>query len=133
MYGVPVEHKQVFLNLVGNPVQAMPEGGTLRLRVQERHEREGGRGTVISVLDTGSDIKPENGKQLFEPFFTTKSTKGTGLGLWVSRGIMQEYGGSIRFRSLRQPTGNVAYFSMFLPDTNRAALIAASAAQANAH
>ena len=131
MYGFPVELKQVFLNLIGNAVQAMPEGGTLRLRVQERHEREDSRGTVISVLDTGSGIKPEHARQLFEPFFTTKSTKGTGLGLWISRGIVQKYGGSIRFRSLRQPAGNVTCFSVFLPDTNRAALLAATAAQAS--
>ena len=126
LYGFPVELKQVFLNLIGNAVQAMPDGGTLRLRVQERHEREGERGTVISVLDTGSGIKPENGKQLFEPFFTTKSTKGTGLGLWISRGIVQKYGGSIRFRSIRRAEGNVTCFSVFLPDTNRNAAIAAA-------
>ncbi|HEX9199896.1 MAG TPA: ATP-binding protein [Acidobacteriaceae bacterium] len=115
--GFPVELKQVFLNLIGNSVQAMPDGGTLRLRVAECPPWSNGiGGTCVSIIDTGSGIGPEHAKQLFEPFFTTKSTKGTGLGLWISKGIVQKYGGTIRFRSLRRSDGNITCFRVFFPD-----------------
>jgi len=72
-------------------------------------------GICISLLDTGSGIQPEHSKRLFEPFFSTKSEKGTGLGLWISNGIITKYEGRIRFRSLRLSRGNVTCFSVFLP------------------
>jgi PAS domain S-box-containing protein len=121
--GFPVELKQVFLNLIGNAVQAMPQGGKLRLRILEiepREERSGG--IAVSITDTGSGISAENAKHLFEPFFTTKSDKGTGLGLWISKGIIQKYGGTIRFRSLLHSAGNATCFQVFFPDTNRNAI-----------
>jgi PAS domain S-box-containing protein len=114
--GFPVELKQVFLNLIGNAMQAMPDGGRLRLHVFES-SRRGDRnpGTWISVCDTGIGIDAEHARHLFEPFFTTKSAKGTGLGLWISKGIIQKYGGSINFRSLRRADRNVTCFQIFLP------------------
>ena len=114
--GFPSELKQVFLNLVGNAIQAMPEGGRLRVRVSEvpgnPHKL---RGIRVSVCDTGSGINPADAKRLFEPFFTTKSTKGTGLGLWISKGIVQKYDGAIRFRSIRLNGARATCFSVFLP------------------
>jgi PAS domain S-box-containing protein len=119
IWGFPVELKQVFLNLIGNAVQAMPEGGTLRLHVFEsswqRHQRPE---VCISICDTGTGIDPENAKHLFEPFFTTKSTKGTGLGLWISKGIIQKYGGAIRFRSASLTGRNITCFQVRLPDAD---------------
>jgi PAS domain S-box-containing protein len=115
--GFPVELKQVFLNLIGNAIQAMPEGGRLRLHVFAPWPRSDQRSLVcISICDTGSGIDPEHAKYLFEPFFTTKSTKGTGLGLWISKGIIQKYGGSIRFRSMPVASGHVTCFQVLLPD-----------------
>ncbi len=114
--GFPVELKQVFLNLIGNAVQAMPDGGTLRLHVYEslrRADRQ--EGTCICVCDTGIGIDAEHARHLFEPFFTTKSAKGTGLGLWISKGIIQKYGGTISFRSIRRPGNNITCFRIFLP------------------
>jgi PAS domain S-box-containing protein len=114
--GFPVELKQVFLNLIGNSVQAMPDGGKLRLHVfpaSRRGDRQAG--TWVTVCDTGVGIDAEHARHLFEPFFTTKSAKGTGLGLWISRGIIQKYGGSIRFRSLRNSGRNITCFQIFLP------------------
>lgn len=112
----PAELKQVFLNLVGNALQAMPKGGRLRVTIRETAERGRlPRGIRISVCDTGSGIRPEDAKRLFEPFFTTKSTKGTGLGLWISKGIVQKYDGTIRFRSLRMNGGSATCFSVFIP------------------
>ena len=121
LQGFAVELKQVFLNLIANAVQAMPEGGKLRLRVATRHSHRNGRagGIRVSIVDTGTGIGPEEGQYLFEPFFTTKSTKGTGLGLWISKGIVQKYGGTIRFRSLRRTTGNITCFQILFPDLHR--------------
>jgi PAS domain S-box-containing protein len=114
--GFPGELKQVFLNLIGNAIQAMPEGGRLRIRVAEAVEKSQQReGVRVFICDTGSGIRPEDAKQLFEPFFTTKSTKGTGLGLWISKGIVQKYQGIIRFRSMKLLRGNITAFSVFIP------------------
>jgi PAS domain S-box-containing protein len=117
LFGFPLELKQVFLNLIGNAVQAMPEGGRLRLRVQEcRDHATQSRGLAICVSDTGSGIRPEDAKRLFEPFFSTKSAKGTGLGLWISKGIIQKYDGRIHFRSLRLGNGCTTCFRVFIPE-----------------
>jgi PAS domain S-box-containing protein len=117
--GFPVELKQVFLNLIGNAVQAMPEGGTLRLHVFESRRSQRQRPEVcVSVCDTGTGLNPEHAKHLFEPFFTTKSVKGTGLGLWISKGIVQKYGGTIRFRSFSFKNQNITCFKVTLPDAD---------------
>ena len=114
--GFPVELRQVFLNLVGNAVQAMPGGGRLRVYVREATDWMGQRrGTAISIVDTGIGIRPEDSKRLFQPFFSTKSTKGTGLGLWISKGIVQKYDGSLICRSYRTQRGCVTCFRVFLP------------------
>jgi signal transduction histidine kinase len=72
---------------------------------------------------------------LFEPFFTTKSTKGTGLGLWISKGIVQKYQGNIRFRSVKLTDGNITAFSVFIPKSAPAEVLesrfTASASVAN--
>ena len=118
--GFPVELRQVFLNLIGNAVQAMPDGGQLRLRVADCHSSASRMsGVSVSITDTGTGIEPEQAQHVFEPFFTTKSTKGTGLGLWISKGIVQKYGGTIHFRSLRRPGGNITCFRVFFPDPHR--------------
>jgi signal transduction histidine kinase len=66
-------------------------------------------------MDTGTGIRPEDARQLFEPFFSTKSTKGTGLGLWISKGIVQKYEGRISFKSHRHADGFITCFRVFLP------------------
>jgi PAS domain S-box-containing protein len=116
--GFPVELRQVFLNLVGNAVQAMPAGGTLGITVREATDWSNQRrGTVISILDSGVGINPEDAKRLFQPFFSTKSTKGTGLGLWISKGIVQKYDGTLSCRSIRTLRGSATCFRVFLPVT----------------
>ena len=117
IHGFPVELKQVFINLIGNAAQAMPDGGRLRLHVfQSQHRINQRAGVCVSISDTGTGIDPEHAKHLFEPFFTTKSIKGTGLGLWISKGIIQKYGGGIRFRSLSLGGRNITCFQVFLPE-----------------
>ena len=114
--GFPVELRQVFFNLIGNAIQAMAEGGVLRVHMRDSWNRTTGRTELcISVCDTGAGVKPEHGKHLFEPFFTTKSSKGTGLGLWISKGIIQKYEGNIRFRSIPFKGGHVTSFCVSLP------------------
>jgi len=116
IYGFPVELRQIFLNLIGNAVQAMQDGGVLRLSVHQATDWATQRqGIAISIIDTGAGIMPEHAKHLFEPFFSTKSTKGTGLGLWISKGIVQKYNGSIAYRSFRYQEGCVTCFRVFLP------------------
>jgi PAS domain S-box-containing protein len=114
--GYPAELRQVFLNLVGNAIQAMPNGGVLGVFVRETTDwTRNLRGTLVSIIDTGVGIQPEDAQQLFQPFFSTKSTKGTGLGLWISKGIVQKYEGRITYRTVRSKTGNVTCFRIFLP------------------
>jgi PAS domain S-box-containing protein len=114
--GFPGELKQVFLNLICNAIESMPDGGRLRISVGESSGAHfHSRGTRISISDTGVGISSEDEKKLFEPFFSKKSTKGTGLGLWISKGIIQKHEGRIRFRSLRLPSGNATCFSVLIP------------------
>lgn len=112
----PGELKQVFLNLIGNAIEAMPNGGILRVHVRGRSDAHSRPDFVrVSIMDTGTGISAKDAKRLFEPFFSTKLSKGTGLGLWISKGIVQKYEGSIRFRSMRLPGGNVTCFSVAIP------------------
>jgi PAS domain S-box-containing protein len=114
--GFPVELRQVFLNLISNAIQAMPEGGILSVTVRESTDwtlRR--RGVLVSIVDTGKGIGPEDARHLFQPFFSTKSTKGTGLGLWISKGIVQKYDGRISFRSRRGKAASATSFRVFLP------------------
>ncbi len=116
--GFPVELRQVFLNLIGNAIQAMPDGGVLGINVHEATDwTTNQRGTIASILDTGKGIRPEDHGRLFQPFFSTKSTKGTGLGLWISQGIVQKHEGRITCRTFRFGDGSVTCFRVFLPGT----------------
>lgn len=98
--------KQVVLNLISNASGAMPEGGTLTLRTVRS-----GSEIAVSVADTGIGIPAENLPRIFDPFFTT-SSRGTGLGLSVSLGIVQGHGGRITAES-REGQGSV--FTVWLP------------------
>jgi signal transduction histidine kinase len=78
----------------------MADGGSLQVRVATSRDWSSGReGVRITVADNGSGIPRNHLRQIFEPFYTTKKDTGTGLGLWVSRGIVEKHGGSIRVRS----------------------------------
>jgi two-component system, NtrC family, sensor kinase len=118
IHGFPVELRQIFLNLIGNAIQAMPNGGFLRLSVREGVDwATQRRGISVCITDTGVGIQPHDAKKLFEPFFSTKSTKGTGLGLWISKGIAQKYDGSIAFRSYCQGSTSITSFRVFFPSS----------------
>jgi len=100
------ELQQVLVNLMVNAVHAMPQGGTLHLATRD----EGDDAVAIEVADTGSGLTEELLARLFQPF-VTRRPDGTGLGLWISRGLVERYGGDIR-ASNRQQGG--ALFSVWL-------------------
>jgi signal transduction histidine kinase len=100
--------QQVFLNLLLNAIQAMPEGGTITLTTAFD---AAGNQVKIDMADTGSGIAQEDLARIFEPFFTTKEG-GTGLGLCVSDRLIREHGGSIAVTS---QAGRGSVFTVSLP------------------
>ncbi len=92
--GVESEIRQVLLNLVVNALDALPVGGALTVRT-----RRSGDEIRILVADNGQGIPPSSRSMIFEPFFTTKPETGTGLGLWVTKSIVEKHGGTLRFFS----------------------------------
>jgi len=99
IHGNPGKLQQVFLNLLLNAKDAMPDGGTLKVSTKN------GPGVHVTVADSGSGIAPEHIARIYDPFFTTKTSngsgerRGTGLGLSVTYGIIQEHAGKIRVES----------------------------------
>jgi PAS domain S-box-containing protein len=118
--GFSGELHQLFSNLIVNAVEAMPEGGRLRVRVSKRHEANGrGRaGVRVTLADTGTGISEHGRAHLFEPFYTTKRDSGTGLGLWLSEGIVRKHDGSIQVRTCTRPGRSGTVFSLFLPGSS---------------
>ncbi len=119
--------KQVFVNILMNAIHATPPGGTITARTSSRvlnkvdHDdgsreadriREGETVVIAEVIDTGSGIPEEKLQHIFDPFFTTKATgKGTGLGLTVTKKIVELHGGSLDIRNRKE--GGVAVTVMF--------------------
>jgi two-component system NtrC family sensor kinase len=91
----PQELQQVVINLLINAIQAMPEGGELKLVTRDWLDDTGQpQGAMISVLDSGPGLSDTVRERLFSPFFTTKND-GNGLGLWISLGLVERYGGRL--------------------------------------
>jgi two-component system, NtrC family, sensor kinase len=101
------ELQQVLINLMINAIQAMPEGGELLLRSADLTDAQGRAGVVINVSDTGPGLSPATLARLFTPFYTTKND-GNGLGLWISLGLVERYGGSIRAGNRRDQGDDAA-------------------------
>jgi PAS domain S-box-containing protein len=111
----PGELRQVLSNLVLNALEAVPDSGKIAIRVRKATGKLGQSGIRITVADNGSGIALENLPHIFEPFFTTKASKGTGLGLWVSHGIVHKHEGSIHVRSSVDLLRHGTCFAVFLP------------------
>jgi len=109
------EIRQVLVNLIANAVDAMPTGGKLFLRgVKSPHPKTSVPGIRISVVDHGTGISKATLRRMFEPFFTTKGDTGTGLGLWLTKDIIDRHQGLIQVRNHNHPRG--AVFSIWLPE-----------------
>lgn len=106
------ELRQVMTNLLLNALDAVQEGGELRVRVSVF---DGGRRACVTIADNGSGVPKELRGRLFEPFFSTKQAKGTGLGLWVSRSIVKKYGGTIALRTSDAAGRSGSVFRVCLP------------------
>lgn len=99
------ELKQVLANLLSNAIDAVDSGGNIRIAL--KHPGDKTKNIELLIEDDGPGVPAENLERIFEPFFTTKKDVGTGLGLWVTREIVERHGGTIRVNS-RNGRGNSA-------------------------
>jgi PAS domain S-box-containing protein len=112
----PGEIRQVLSNLVGNAIEAMPEGGRMVIQSRTAIDWKAGRkGISLTVADTGCGIDPQVQAKVFEPFFTTKGTSGTGLGLWVSAEIVRRHHGYMSIHSSQREGRSGTVMRLFLP------------------
>jgi two-component system CheB/CheR fusion protein len=111
---LPGEMQQVFANLISNALDAMDNDGRLLLSISESPAFSNSHQTFVrvTVADTGSGMVETTRRHLFEPFFTTKGETGTGLGLWVSREILDKHHVSLKLRST---PGKGTVFSLTFP------------------
>jgi len=119
--GISGELRQILSNLLANGLDACEKGATMRVDTNAAIDpRDPTRtGVRITVADTGCGIQPNHLQRIFEPFFTTKKDTGTGLGLWVSRELVEKQGGSLRVRSSTSNGRSGTVFSIFLPAEGR--------------
>ncbi len=116
----PGELRQVFANLVGNAFDASRQGGRIILRERAAtHPKNGQHGVRATVADTGLGMSADVKNHLFEPFQSTKGNNGNGLGLWISKGIIDKHRGSIQVRSSTRPGKSGTVFSIFIPFDRR--------------
>ena len=119
--GFPAELRQVFNNLLSNAAEAAGHDGQVRVTLLPEHggirEEHPQPGATIAICDNGPGIPSDVLSQLFQPFFTTKGEQGTGLGLWVSRGIVQKHGGSITVETHTEGDVHGSTVRVFLPAT----------------
>lgn len=114
------EIRQVVVNLVANAIDAVETEGRIELRaqafMQDNFEGQGERAMAeLTVTDDGVGITREQAEQLFQPFFSTKGVHGTGLGLWVSRGLIEKNGGTLQLETRRQDGASITVATILLP------------------
>ncbi|HEY3989751.1 MAG TPA: ATP-binding protein [Acidobacteriaceae bacterium] len=116
VYGFPGELRQVFTNLIANAGEAAGPNGHVRILVRPASPLDGRAGTIVEIADSGRGIAPHVEKKLFQPFMTTKGERGTGLGLWVSLGIVQKHGGTVRISNSTEGDLRGAVVRVYLPE-----------------
>jgi PAS domain S-box-containing protein len=116
--GIAGEIRQILSNLLANSLDACAKGATIRVKATPSFDpRTPSRsGVRITVADTGCGIHGDHIDSIFEPFFTTKKDTGTGLGLWVSRELVEKHAGTLRVRSNISGPRPGTVFSIFLPE-----------------
>jgi PAS domain S-box-containing protein len=119
------ELRQILSNLLANSLDACAIGSTIRIEASSALDpRDLSRpGVRITIADTGFGIPAKHLESIFEPFFTTKKDTGTGLGLWVSRELVEKHGGSLRVRSRTSDPFCGTVFSIFLPNQGKFQMI----------
>lgn len=111
----PAEMRQVVSNLIVNAVDAVPPGGKIEVSIEDVPLNDSQPGVMLMVRDNGHGISEEHRHRLFQPFFTTKGENGTGLGLWITQGIISKIGGSIEVASDTSPGNHGTTFKIFFP------------------
>jgi PAS domain S-box-containing protein len=114
--GFPGELRQVFTNLIANATEAAGSRGRVRIQVRPASPGDGRAGVLVEIADNGPGIASHVEKKLFQPFITTKGERGTGLGLWVSLGIVQKHGGTVRITNSTQGDLQGALVRVYLPE-----------------
>jgi PAS domain S-box-containing protein len=118
--GFPAELRQVLTNVLVNAIEAAGPNGSLRVHIEAQPAQElRESGVLIQITDSGKGIAAGASERIFQPFFTTKGEAGTGLGLWVSLGIIQKHGGAIHIFNSKDPSIPGACVEIFLPRNNR--------------
>ncbi|CAN5586926.1 ATP-binding protein [soil metagenome] len=114
-YGSDV--RQVVANLIGNALDALAGmgGGKIWVRIRDAVDTTGRAGVRLTVADSGEGMDDDTRVRLFEPFFSTKGARGTGLGLWVSRGILDKHQATLRIRSSKSDCHHGTVFGIFFP------------------
>ncbi len=122
--GFPGELRQVFTNLITNAAEASGRGGRVQVLIESSFPTDSRPGALVTITDSGPGIEDAHLVKLFKPFFTTKGEQGTGLGLWVSRGIVEKHGGKIELTNSTDPIFPGAAVRVYLPALGPAAALA---------
>ncbi len=124
------EFKQIVTNLLANAIDAVSRDGVISIRVRPTRDWSTGgeTGFRITIADNGTGISRTDRKKLFQPFFITKGQRGTGLGLWVTQGLVTKHGGRLRMHSCTRTQYRGTTFSIFFPGAWQAAQVEEKAA-----
>jgi PAS domain S-box-containing protein len=113
--GLSGELNQAVANLVSNAADAVPTGGIIRVTIDCHEDADEDKVVRVIIEDDGPGIAPEHRDHIFEPFFTTKKDVGTGLGLWVTKEIIERHSGTVEVRSVHDTDPSGTAFSITLP------------------
>jgi signal transduction histidine kinase len=129
--GFPGELRQVFTNLITNAAEAAGPGGRVQILLEDSLPADSRPGAMVTITDSGPGVPEGYQAKIFKPFFTTKGELGTGLGLWVSRGIVEKHGGKIELINSTDPEFPGAAARVYLPSLGPASATITAAAPEN--
>jgi PAS domain S-box-containing protein len=113
----PGEMRQVFVNLIVNAIEAMPNGGRLILKLRAARDWRTNRpGVRVTIADTGIGMSPDIRRRIYQAFFTTKGPEGSGVGLWVTANIVDKHEGSMHVRSRKGSGATGTAFTLIFPE-----------------